>query len=224
MPADPWGNTGTTSRDHLPTRSWFHWSLLDSGHLAAVAAVVVTLGLGVVIWMAAGQSPRPCPGCEVPDQVGVGLTEAGDSIQVRLVTCDVETVERIALYDQDGGTRWEIRATEPHSERVFLTNQVFGAFEEVVPLDNLPVSTDLSGVVEADRTYVFEFNVLDLHRNEIFYRYRLWDTASFEDAALEAACPPLELEDTQARLLALALLAVLGAAAYVASGRIVSGH
>lgn len=106
---------------------------------------------------------------------------------------------------------------------VFLTNQVFGAFDEIVALGELPVSTDLTGVVEADRTYTFRFNVLDLHPDKVFYRYRLWDKAQFETAARNVACPTIDVDDTQARLLALGLLAVFGVVAYVASGRLVSG-
>jgi len=129
----------------------------------------------------------------------------------------------VALYDQDGATRWEIHATEPHSEMVFLTNQVFGAFDETVALGELPVSTDLTGVVEADRTYTFEFNVLDLHPDQVFYRYRLWEREQFEAAARDVACPTIDVDDTQARLLALGLLAIFGVVAYVASGRLVAG-
>ena len=222
MPADPWGPSPDTRADHLPDRPWFHWALLEERHLYAGAGLLLALALGVMLWAAAGQRPADCRGCEVPDQVGVGLTAEGDSIAVRLVTCEPTTVERIALYDDDGATRWEIAATEPHSESVFLTNQVFGAFDEVVPMEQLPVTAELRGVVEADRTYTFEFSVLDLHRDQVFYRYRLWDRTAFEVAAREAACPALDLDDTQARLVTLALLLVLGTAAYVASGRLVA--
>lgn len=222
MPADPWGTADTSPTDHLPNRSWFHWSLIEPRHLYGAAAVMIALVLGTLIWFAAGQRPDPCPSCQVPNQVGVGLTASGDSIQVRLVTCEPTTVQRVALYDQQGATRWEIHATEPHSETVFLTNQVFGSFRETVALGELPVSTDLTGVVEADRTYTFAFNVLDLHPNQIFYRYRLWDRAQFEAAARDVACPTIDVDDTQARLLALGLLAVFGVVAYVASGRIIS--
>ncbi len=64
--------------------------------------------------------------------------------------------------------------------------------------------------------------MLDLHPDRIFYRYRLWDRAQFETAARDVACPALDVDDTQARLLALGLLAVFGVVAYVASGRIIS--
>lgn len=223
MPVDPWGNSDTTPADRLPNRSWMHWSLIEPQHLYAAAATLIALVLGALLWFAAGQTPGPCPGCEVADQVGVGLTANGDSIQVRLVTCEPTTVERVALYDHEGATRWEIEATQAHSESVFLTNQVFGAFDEIVALDELPVSTDLSGVVEADRTYTFEFNVLDLHPDQIFYRYRLWDRTQFETAARDTACPTIDVDDTQARLLALGLLTIFGVVAYVASGRLVAG-
>jgi hypothetical protein len=222
MRADPWGNADAAPADRLPNRTWFHWSLIEPQHLYASVVAVITIAFGLLIWFAAGQPPRPCAECEIPDHVGVGLTPAADSIQIRLITCEPATVERVALFDQNGATRWEIRATEPHQETVFLTDQVFGAFEELVALDELPVSTDLTGVVEADRTYTFAFNVLDLHPNQIFYRYRLWDRTQFESAARDVACPTLDVDDTQARLLALGLLAVFGVVAYVASGRLVS--
>lgn len=224
MAADPWGNPDSSPAEHLPTGSWFHWSLIEARHLYGAASVIIAVALGAIIWFGTAQRPGPCADCEVGDQVGVGLTATGDSIQVRLVTCEPVVVQRVALYDQDGATRWEIQANESHSETVFLTNQVFGAFDEVVPLGELPVSSDLTGIVEADRTYTFAFSVLDLHPDQIFYRYRLWQRADFEVAARDIACPTIDVDDTQARLLAMALMAVFGVVAYVASGRLVAGN
>lgn len=222
MASDPWGTNDPGAQEHLPEGSWWHWSRLEAAHLYGGVAVLVAILVGAALWVASGRPTSECRGCEVSDQVGVGLTEAGDSIQIRLVTCEPVTVDRVALYDQDGGTRWEITARQDHDETVFLTNQVFGAFEEVVPFEQVPVSTNLHGVVEADRSYTFDFNVLDLHPDQIFYRYRLWDRQAFEDAAREAACPAIDVNDTQARMAAMALMAVLGIVAYVGSGRLVA--
>lgn len=220
---DPWGGPEPGEGDHLPQRSWYHWSLLTPGQRYLIATVVIGIGLGVLMWTATARPPAACPECEVRDHVGVGLTPSGDSIQVRFIACEPTMVERVVLYDQDGATRWDIQATEPHDETVFLTDQVYGAFDEVVALGDLPVSTDLTGFVEADRRYLFEFNVLDLEPGQVFYRYRLLDRATFEDQARRVACPTLDLGGNQARLLSIALLAVLGVVAYLGSGRLLSG-
>lgn len=196
--------------DILPAKSPRAWVIP-----AAAATIVVLLwGAGSIIL-----DSRPDDALPV-SRIAIGKTDDGAALRVLFEGCDVTSVTRVTVKDEEGGVAWEVRGASPPGRTNFVIGQSADPMAVTQSLqDPLSPGATYRVEVEADRLESLSFDLRSVPPVGVLHEGVETTTEGFRAAVDRRYCQGSNRLPFAGSILAQALLIVAGAAfAVVAAG------